>query len=347
MKKTFKVGIIGCGRMASILEDDPLRGKPATHAGAFSSHPGAKIVSGCDINPKRLKAFGKRWGVKKLYNDYRAMLEREKLDIVSVAAWTELHAKMVVDAAESGVKGIYCEKPMAVNLTQAKRMMRACKKNNVAMVVGHERRWDGSYRVIHDMLNAGELGKLRSITGYMLTGKPPKLSRRKYGGGPMFHDGTHLIDLFLYFGGAAEYVVGLEDRQFGDKFVEHTALGMIRFENGANGLILSGGERRYFHFELDIQTDSARAILGNHTSELYMAGKSKRYTGFTELEKVPFPAVAEGKNSLVGGIDDLVEQMNSGRVPVSSAIDGYKALEVILALYKSAGNGRAPVKLPL
>lgn len=347
MEKKYIIGIIGCGRIASSLEDDPLRGKPASHAGAYDIHPKTKIIAGCDVNPETLQTFGKRWGVTSLYTDYRELLETKKPDIISVTTWTENHSEIVIYAAQSGnVKGIYCEKPIAINLTQAKKMMRACKKNNVVMVVGHERRWDGRYRTIRDMILSGELGTVRSITGYSLSGRPPQMSRKKFGGGPMFHDGTHMVDLFRFFGGEVESVIGLADRPFGDKCIESTAVGMIRFKNGASGLIIGGGERDYFHFEIDIHTDKARIILGNHTAELYVTEKSKRYTDFTELIKKPFPSVnGQNINPFVGGVADLIREMETGEPSISSGKDGYKALEIITALYKSADNGS--VKLPL
>ncbi|HEB72102.1 MAG TPA: hypothetical protein ENI77_05720, partial [Nitrospirae bacterium] len=80
-KKKYAVAIAGLGRIASLLEDDPLRGKPATHAGAYHAHPSTKIVAGCDIDPDRLTKFGARWGVSRLYDDYRKMLDKERIDI--------------------------------------------------------------------------------------------------------------------------------------------------------------------------------------------------------------------------------------------------------------------------
>jgi len=346
-KKKYKVAIAGCGRIASLLEDDPLRGKPATHAGAYHAHPSTKIVAGCDIDPERVKKFGARWGVSHLYGDYRKMLDKERIDILSVASWTQAHAEMAVYAVESGVKGIYCEKPIALNLKQAKGMIRACEKNNVALVVGHERRWDARFRIIRDMLINEELGTLRSITGYTLSSRPPKLSRRKHGGGTMFHDGTHLVDLFNFFAGAPEYVIGLADRPHGEGYVESTALGIIGYKNGVRGMILGGGERKYFHFEIDIQTDSSRVLLGNHINELYVSSQSERYTGFTELKKVSFPNGYKHVNAYIGGVTDLINEMETGETSISSGMDGYKALETIFALYRSAGKGGVLVKLPL
>jgi len=346
-RKVYRVGVVGCGRIGSLLEEDPLRGKPATHAGAFAQCPATAIAAGCDIDQERLALFGERWGVARRHPDYRRMMENEKLDIVSVASWTETHAGVVAAAVAAGVKGIYCEKPIAVNLAEAKRMIKMCEKAGVAMVVGHERRWGRRFRVIRDMLRSGELGRLRSVTGYMLASAPPRLSRRKYGGGTMFHDGTHLVDLFRFYAGDAQSVIAIEDRPHGRRHVENTAMGIIDFKDGVKGFILGGGEREYFHFEIDIQTDSARVLLGNHTAELYRTAPSKQFTGFAELERAPFPNGGPEVNPFVGGVEDLIREMETGEPSISGGWDGYKALETITAIYRSAGRGGAPVRLPL
>ena len=163
----------------------------------------------------------------------------------------------------------------------------------------------------------------------------------------MFHDGTHMVDLFYFFAGDPHSAIGLADRSHGERFIENTTTGIFNYPNGAKGLILAGGEREYFHFEIDIHTSKARALLGNHVSELYVSNNSKRFTGFRELEKVPFPKSGDSVNAYVGGIDDLIRQMETGAASLSGGEDGYKALEGITALYRSAAKSGATVKLPL
>ena len=126
--RKLNVGIIGCGRIGSLLEDDPLRGKPCTHAGGFASVSSVKLVAGCDIDPSRLKQFGERWGVDRLYVDHREMLKRENLDIVCIAAWTPLHGRLALDTARSGVKGIFCEKPLTVDVAEGRKLVKTCEQ---------------------------------------------------------------------------------------------------------------------------------------------------------------------------------------------------------------------------
>ncbi len=343
--RTLKAGIIGCGRIGSLLEEDKLRGKPCTHAGGFYAVPGVRLDSGCDIDPARLKRFGRRWGVEKLYADYRDMLRREALDIVCIATWTHLHAAMAVEAARSGVKGIYCEKPIASDLPQARRMVKVCEEKRVPLVINHERRWDAYYQKAHGIIQSGKIGEVRTIIGNALSGKPGKRRTAVYGGGGLFHDGTHLTDLFLYFGGPIAWVSGHDVRPHGRKYIEETALAVVGFQSGAHGFIEGGGARKYFHFELDIQGSEGRLLIGNGGRELHLVRKSKRFTGFQELERVSFPSIRNYESPFLGGARDLVRCVRTGASSRSSGRDGLNALRVILAVYQSARQKGKRIRL--
>ena len=334
--KKFKTGIVGCGRIGSILEEDPLRGKPCTHAGGFSALPAIHLSAGCDIDPERLKEFGKRWHITGLYSDYRKMLEKENLDILCIATWTSLHANMTLAAAKAGVKGIFCEKPIAINLVQAQKMVRVCKKYNVSLIINHERRWDANYQQARKLILSGKIGEIKTLIGNTLSWKPGRLSLSEHGGGPLFHDGTHLTDLLLFFGGPVAWVSGHETRPGGKKYIEETAYAMLGFKNGAIGFIEGGGARKYFNFELDIQGSEGRLLIGNSGRELYVAKKSQRFTGFHELEKIPFPEPKKYESPFIGGAREMLKTIRTGKAGTSTGIDGLRALEIISAVYQSA-----------
>ncbi len=334
--KIYKVCLIGCGRIGTLLEEDALRGKPCTHAGGFNALPNARIVAGCDIDHSRLKKFGKRWKVDNLYEDYHEMLFREKLDVVCIAAWTNLHFPMVMDAARSGVKAIFCEKPIALNIEDAQRMVRFCKRKNIPLIINHERRWDSYYQKAQKIIQTGKIGEVRTIIGNALSWKPGKQTTQSCGGGALFHDGTHLMDLFLYFGGSVEWVSGHEVRPHGKKYIEETACGMLGFKNGALGFIEGGGARKYFNFELDIQGSEGRILIGNDGQSLYLTKKSKRFTNFHELEQVPFPEPRRIMNPFEGGARETLKCLRTGEDGLSSGADGLNALKLIFAVYKSA-----------
>jgi predicted dehydrogenase len=343
--KKFRTGLVGCGRIGSILEEDPLRGKPCTHAGGFSALPTIQLSAGCDIDPERLQKFGKRWNVTGLYSDYREMLKKENLDILCIATWTALHADMTIAAAKAGIKGIFCEKPIAINLVQARKMVRICKKHNIPLVINHERRWDANYQQARKLILAGKIGEIKTLVGNTLSWKPDRLQVSDHGGGPLFHDGTHLTDLLLFFGGPVDWVSGHESRPGGKKFIEETACAMLGFRNGATGFIEGGGARKYFNFELDIQGTEGRLLIGNSGQQLFITKKSQRFTGFHELEKIPFPKPKTYESPFIGGAREIVNSIRTGKAGVSTGIDGLQALEIISAVYMSAQQKGKRVRL--
>lgn len=336
--KPLKVGLIGCGRIGSLLENDPLRGKPCTHAGGFSAVPSVRLTAGCDIQPSRLAQFGRRWGVTRLYTDYRKMLAEEKPDLVSIAAWTHLHCEMALACAHAGVRGVLCEKPIALNLKQARAMVTLFQRRGIPLVINHERRWDVYYRAARRLIEQGKIGEVRTIVGNALSWKPGRAPVARHGGGPLFHDGTHLMDLLLYFGGPVAWVSGHETRPFGKRHVEETACALLQFKSGAMGFIEGGGARRYFNFELDIQGSEGRLLIGNAGRALYLTRKSRRFTGFQELAPAPFPEPKRFESPFTGAARDLLACVRHGRPSASSGEDGLRALQLIFAVYASAQN---------
>ena len=343
--KIYKIGLIGCGRIGTLLEEDKLRGKPCTHAGGFNAISSTKIVAGCDIDNSRLKKFGTRWNVDRLYKDYNKMLLQEKLDVICIATWTNMHAPMVMDSVRSGVKAIFCEKPIALNPKDARQMVSFCKKKNTPLIINHERRWDNYYQKAHQIIQAGKIGEVRTIIGNALSWKPKKKLIKTVGGGTLFHDGTHLTDLFLYFGGPVKWVSGYENRPHGEKNIEETACAMISFKSGALGFIEGGGARKYFNFELDIQGAEGRLLIGNNGRALHLTKKSKRFSGFHELERVPFPDPKRITSPFVGAARETLKCLRTGVDGVSSGADGLKALELIFAIYRSSRLQGKRIKL--
>src|SRR5690242_4852758 len=120
----WRAGIIGCGRIADTIEDEVADAPgwqllPFSHAGAYQRCPRTELVAAADPNEARRRSLGARRGVERLYADYREMLERETLDVVSVCVPTRLHGDVAIDVAERGVKAIFLEKPIAQSLGEA------------------------------------------------------------------------------------------------------------------------------------------------------------------------------------------------------------------------------------
>src|SRR5437899_165238 len=104
---------------------------PHSHAAAYAHLPQTTVVGYCDLVPARLDEFRQTWGGEfpeaRPYTDYREMLRGGRIDFLSVVTSDNRHAQIVVDAVEAGVRGIFCEKPIATTLADADRIIGACR----------------------------------------------------------------------------------------------------------------------------------------------------------------------------------------------------------------------------
>lgn len=329
----FRAAIIGCGRIGSTFDDDPLRRKVASHAGAYSAVAGVELAAAVDIDETRLQAFGARWGVSELFSDHREMLARVKPDIVSVCTWPQGHYRMVLDAVEAGAKAIFCEKPIAVSPAEATEMVRLCNEKGVALAVNHSRRWDPFIQEIKARLESGEIGEIQQVSCYYTAG--------------LANTGTHLLDLLRYFLGDAVRVWGV--RKSSHTPEDPNFDGYIDFAGGASVTLQSLDVKRYLIFDVDLYGTVGRLRVTNSGSRAlwWSVVRSKMFSGYSELAAEDTQEPDESaKSPLVAAVEDIVDCIGSRRQPLSSGEDGLRALELILALRESARSGLS-MTLPL
>ena len=327
----YRVGIIGCGRIGSEWDPDPIPGAPnplpLTHAGAFTTLPQTQVVAGANRGRPRLEAFGRKWGVNGLYHDYREMLEKEDLDIVCVATHPELHEEEVVDAAQAGVKGIFCEKPLSVSLAEADAMLQACQKAGTVLVTNHSRRWDPVYHKARALIQEGTIGRLLTMVGHC-QGVKPNPAWRAEEEGPLLHDATHTFDMFRFFAGDVRWVVGTAVRR-GQAFrVEDESLAVMQFENGATGITVVNELTDYARFDIEIQGTRGTMALGSSGTGLWVSERSPIMDRETDpaidwqrLVARDFPEVPEA-SSILRAAEEVVMCMEEGRCPAPAVRTG-------------------------
>ena len=149
----YRVGVIGC------------RGIGNRHAQGAESLENAEVVAGCDLVPEQRDEFAAQFKATnpglEMYDDYREMLEKAQLDIVTVATGDNRHADLVVAAAEAGAKGIFCEKPLATSVEDADRMVAAAERHNTLLSVDHTRHWMPVWHRCHELVTEGEIGDVQ------------------------------------------------------------------------------------------------------------------------------------------------------------------------------------------
>ncbi|MGQ9842350.1 MAG: Gfo/Idh/MocA family protein [Spirochaetota bacterium] len=328
------VALIGCGRIGFLLENDPLRYKPCTHYGGTKAAK-LSITHACDINQERLQKFSNVTGIPltRCYTDYQTLLVKEKPDCVIIASWTHTHAPIGITAAQNGAKVIVCEKPIASDLKQAKALLDACSKNNTTLIINHERRYDYRYNFVKKLLANNEIGSISSVHGFVFT--PSKTHQFCSGGGPLLHDGTHLIDIVQYLVGNITQVQGYTTRYTDDSPYEDYAIAHCITTMDVNVTIEAGCHHDYFMFELQIIGTKGKIVIGNGYLHLYKPVKSKLYIGFKDL--IPKPITPKGKpDYFVRLYREAKQCLHSPSHVTSSGYDGYKVLEVIQAIYRSS-----------
>lgn len=331
----YNVGIIGCGRIASGFENDPLREHPCTHAGVYSVTPQTKMTCASDINRFKLEEFSKRWGVHRSYIDYKEMLSREKLDLVSVCTPPDTHSRIVIDAAKSGVKAIFCEKPMATSIQEARKMVDICKKYGVHLTVNHSRRWDMNYQQLKGILSKKELGEIVKIIGCCTSG--------------LFVMGTHMIDLLMYFCGDVAKVMGVKENTRGVDslwYSENYSLndppvsGILWFKNEIIGQLLASCKTRYPLFDIEIFTTRGRISVKEWAFAKYLIEIYKLKDGKKPKLHLEKKIVSRRNNLMISAMKDIVSSLKSNRPTVSTGEDALKTMAVMNALLKSAAGNR-------
>lgn len=333
---TFRAGIVGCGRIGSEFDDDPKRKMISSHAGAYSVVDEVDLVAACDLSKEKLERCGKRWHIPSLYEDFREMLRKEALDILSICTWNPTHLDIVREAVNSGVKAIFCEKPIADSLKNADQMIRLCNEKGVILQVDHQRRFDTFHQEIRAFLQSGKMDRIQQVTFY-------------YTGG-IANTGSHMFDLLRFFFGYVEWVQAVTSQNKSPNPNDPNIDGVMKFVNGPFCSIQACDVQDFLIFEMDCLGTKGRLNI-THSGfdlEFYQVEESKLFSGYGEIFPAPSPINSEmPRYFMVNGVKHLTECLENGKKSISSGEDGRAALELICAFSESAEEDGKRVWLPL
>jgi predicted dehydrogenase len=341
----YRAAVIGCGRISRM------------HFRSYQE-AGIPIVAAADISQEALEGAKTQYGVERTYTDYTQMLDEVGPELVSICTHDALHCPMTVAAAERGVKGIICEKPMAMDLDEADRMLGACRASGSVLTISHQRYYTPQYVAARRLIEEGAIGALR-------------------GGETMAHsaciqtDGTHTIHMLLTLLGwpRVRYLLAQVDSQWGVEYFgyprEGGGIAFLHFENGLHGHMTWGFAERGKERSDDVRLHPK----WNFTDYLYHAFTIRGTEGHLELsgdirgeelspersylrlvrgrkaEEMPFqwPPVP-GPVTLE--IQDVIESIEQGTPHPLRGETGRDVLEVVIGIYEAARR-RAVQKLPI
>jgi len=326
----------------------------AVHAQTILSIPEAALVAIYGRSASKVQELAAQYNCDG-YTDYQEMLKNADIDAVAICTPNGMHADLGIEAALAG-KHVIIEKPIDVNLEKADALIKTCQSQGVTLGVILQRRYSEGVMALKKILDEGQLGKLIFAGCYM------KLYRsQEYydsaawrgtweldGGGVLMNQGVHYIDMLQYLAGPISEVsgdcdtlghVGLE--------VEDTASASIKFKYGALGVI-EGTTCAYpgIVSRVDIYGTEGSAIIENDilTFVELKSGYQHKLESNSENSGVSSPGIDYECHKRQ--FQEIVTAIRTGTETPISGIEGRKALEVILAIYKSAFTGNR-VTLPL
>ena len=335
--KPIGVGLIGAGQIGKV------------HAQNLARRvPNARLSGISDSNIDAANAVASLTDVQEVYKDYHALLRNKDVDAVVVATPTFLKMEVVEAAVEAG-KHVFCEKPMALTLSEADEFIRTIDRGGIKFQVGYQRRFDPSYARIKSAIDSGEIGTMLLLRSN--TRDPPQKvagwADPKVSGGIFLDTSSHDYDVIRWLSGSEAVSVVADGvttaypelKKLGD---QDTTMTIIRLANGALAHV---DACRVSVYGYDIRaevvgTEGAAFMDIGKSSEAHLMKKSWESNEFsywyTQRFDEAYRAELEGFASAI--IDDTE--------PRVTARDGRAAVEIGLAAKKSMQEGKA-VSLPL
>jgi len=342
-----RYALIGCGRISP------------NHIEAARNN-NLDFVAMCDLLPEAMAEKTNKFHLENVrqYTDYRELLIKEKPQLVAIATESGKHAQIALDCIEQGCN-IIIEKPIALSLSDADKIISAGHKKGVVVCANHQNRFNKSIQYIRKSLLEGRFGKLshgaahvRWNRGKSYYDQAPWRGTWEQDGGCLMNQCIHNIDLLRWMmGDDVEEVMAYTD-QLQHNYLETEDLGLavVKFSNGSYGVI-EGTTNVYpknleetLYIFGDKGTVKAGGTSDNIIEECRFADNKDDPEDVKKVYGENPPNVyGYGHTPLYA---DVIESIKCEREPYVSGEAGRRALELVLAIYKSAAEHR-PIKLPL
>lgn len=336
---SIKIAIIGCGAVAEKM-----------HLPEYAQSKEAQIVACVDIVEEKAQHLAELVGDAEVYTDYHDALAWDEVQAVDICLPNYLHAPVAIAAAETG-KHILCEKPMTISMAHAQAMIDAAEKAGVTLMVRQSTRFAPPYSKVKQVVDSGVLGKINTLRGVHCHGGPefwtPNyewfFTKAQAGGGAMLDMGIHICDFILWLvGKKVVEVTGFVGTLEKDIEVDDNGITLMRFDDGTFAFFQAS-------WSVKPMGDSSLTIHGEkgvlrlrRDPEHPIVLELRTEEGFPDLK---YPEVAfPGPWGTACG--HFVECLVRGRQPMVSGEDGKRALEVVLATFKSSETGQT-IRLPL
>ena len=331
----MRVGIIGTGAISH------------KHAQAYQNI-GYQVTICTDIYPESGKKFASQYGCE-FVPAYEELCRHPKVDYVDVCTFPDFRLQPLKICAETG-KHVQVQKPISTNLETAREMIETARRANIKLGVVSQHRFDDSIQFLKKAIPAGRIGKILQADAYVkwyrtaaYYSRPIKGSWQTEGGGALINQAIHQIDMLLWLAGNVSELFGYWQLGAMHKIEsEDVVNAMMRYESGATGVVQASTAFWPGYTErLEIHGTKGTAIVSGD-----------KLTTWDVQDDSGEPAPLE-RDVASGASDpmaisltpcerqflDFGEAIETGRKPISAGEDGYRALEIVLSVYKSCREG--------
>ena len=337
-----RFALVGCGRIAR------------NHFDALSQNPEAQLTAVCDIVKERAEEAAAAMKCD-AYTDFPEMLRRKDIDAVSVCTPSGLHPRQGILAAQSG-RHVICEKPMGITLREVDELIRVCDDKKVRLFVVKQNRLNSTMQLLKKAVDKGRFGRIYMAMANVLWTRPQEYydmakwrGTWEFDGGAFMNQASHYVDSLQWLAGPVDSVMAVTATLARKIETEDTGSVVMKFRSGAIGNmnVTMLVYPQNMEGSITIIGEKGTVKVGGIAINRFDYWKFDQYDdddGF--VKKCDYqPPNVYGFGHL-GYYRNVIDVIRGRCQPDTDGRSGRKSLELILAIYRSAKEGRR-VSLPL
>lgn len=329
-------GLIGCGRVAP------------RHAQSLKQISRARLAAVADIRRGRADRFAEEYGATSYY-DYHALLEQPEIDAVTICVPSGLHAQVTLDALDAG-KHVLVEKPIALSLHDADRMIALAAQKKLRLGVVLQNRYNSPMQQVRRLIDDGGLGRLYLGNACVRWFRPQSYYEDDWhgtiamDGGALMNQSIHHIDALRWLMGPVQSVHAYSATLAHSMEAEDVGVATLRFANGALGTVEGSTLTWPQNLEGSVAVFGERGsvkIGGTALNRIVLwkvDGQLEQEAEILTAQRVDPPSVYGYSHREV--IHDFTEAVLDGRTPGTPGEEARTSLELVLAMYESARTGK-------
>lgn len=342
--RKIRVGLIGCGRISK------------NHFGSFEKHAeDIELVALCDNDPTKLAIAAESHPQAKAYTNLSAMLENEQLDLVSVCTPSGLHPEQVIAIAKHGIH-VLTEKPMGTRWADAVRMVKACDAANVRLFVVKQNRRNSTLQLLKRAIAEKRFGKIYMVHLNVFWTRPQAYYDQgawrgtwELDGGAFMNQASHYVDLLEWLIGPIADVQAMTATLARDIEVEDTGVMNVRWRNGALGSmsVTMLTYPKNYEGSITILGEKGTVRIGGvavNDIQTWNFAEHKEYDEQVKTANYETTSVYGFGHPLY--YKNVIDVLRGVAEPETDGREGLKSMEVLIAAYLSARDGKT-ISLPL